>query len=362
MKIFLSHTSRDKPLVREFRTGLPAFLRSKTWLDEDNLLWGDALAGTLKTTIQTKVDFLVIFLTRQALDSAWVRQELEWATAREGELKRTFVLPILIEDVPNDDLPDYFKHRRYLKLSDFEHESVIALANDATMELFQLIVEGQEKADERSGVALDDFFSIGVDPLKMYGFGAKNSPLQAADQPTKFESKCVRALWADPKGNHISARCDNDGYTIGFDNGLATDWPSDVTIRPAGDQPLSTGTHRELAIGLRCPAGEAATTVAVAFRVIDRLGTQWHCARGDQFYTVILKPGQPAEAVLKIRDASTWRLFDADGNRLYQAADPDFSMIAAIIVEVGGSLGASRRPGGGSGTVLVTSIALGGKA
>ena len=40
MKIFLSPRSRDKALVREFRSLLLKFL--DTWLDEDSLSWGDS--------------------------------------------------------------------------------------------------------------------------------------------------------------------------------------------------------------------------------------------------------------------------------------------------------------------------------
>ena len=70
MRIFLSHCSRDKALVREFRSMLPSFLN--TWLDEDSLSWGDSFSTELRTTIQSGVDFLIIFLDTEALNSKWV--------------------------------------------------------------------------------------------------------------------------------------------------------------------------------------------------------------------------------------------------------------------------------------------------
>src|SRR5262250_1739150 len=97
MKIFLSHRSRDKALVREFRAMLPSFLG--TWLDEDSLCWGDSFPAELRTTIQSGVDFLVIFMDRDAVNSKWVRQELEWAMQRERELKRTFILLFVIDEI-----------------------------------------------------------------------------------------------------------------------------------------------------------------------------------------------------------------------------------------------------------------------
>ena len=139
MRIFLSHRSRDKALVREFKDQLPRFL--DTWLDEESLSWGESFPAKLKSTIQSGVDFLIVFLDRDALSSEWVKQELEWALEREKELKRTFVLPILLEDIPADDLPYGWPDRLQLRLSDFSRASVESLAERATLALFQLVTE-----------------------------------------------------------------------------------------------------------------------------------------------------------------------------------------------------------------------------
>ena len=139
MRIFLSHRSRDKALVREFRSQLPSFL--DTWLDEESLSWGDSFPTELKLSIQSGVDFLIIFLDNDALSSEWVKQELEWAIEREKELKRTFVLPILLPEVASENLPAGFSERLYLRLSDFSLASVNSLANRASLKLFQLVVE-----------------------------------------------------------------------------------------------------------------------------------------------------------------------------------------------------------------------------
>jgi hypothetical protein len=139
MRIFLSHRSRDKALVREFKDQLPRFL--DTWLDEESLSWGESFPVKLRSTIQSGVDFLIIFLDKDALRSEWVKQELEWALAREKELKRTFVLPIMFEEVPAENLPVGFLERLQLRLSDFSRASVEALAERATLALFKLVAE-----------------------------------------------------------------------------------------------------------------------------------------------------------------------------------------------------------------------------
>jgi hypothetical protein len=139
MRIFLSHRSRDKALVREFKGMLPSFLHA--WLDEDSLIWGESFPVELKTTIQSGVDFLIIFLDKDALHSKWVRQELDWALQREKELKRIFVLPILLEDIALGNLPPGFSERLFLRLSDFSQVAVEDLAKRVTLKLFQLVLE-----------------------------------------------------------------------------------------------------------------------------------------------------------------------------------------------------------------------------
>jgi TIR domain-containing protein len=138
VKIFLSHRSRDKALVREFRELLPGFLNA--WIDEDSLCWGDIVPAELRTTIQTGVDFLVIFLDNEALKSKWVVQELAWALQREKGLKRTFVLPVLLEEVAHGALPDGLSDRLFLRLADFSHASVESLAKSAVLKIFQLVL------------------------------------------------------------------------------------------------------------------------------------------------------------------------------------------------------------------------------
>jgi len=142
VKIFLSHRSRDKATVRDFKEGLPKFLHP--WLDEESLKWGDTLADKLQATIRADVDFLVIFLGSDTLNSEWVRRELGWALEREKELKRTFVLPVVLDEESAAKLPPELKGRLHLRLHDFRTRGIEALAADATEKLFHLVVQNYE--------------------------------------------------------------------------------------------------------------------------------------------------------------------------------------------------------------------------
>jgi hypothetical protein len=145
MKIFLSHRSRDKATVREFKQGLPEFLLS--WLDEHSLCWGDGIHKSIKDAIDSEVDYVIFFSSSDALASGWVRDELDWAFKREEELGRKFVLPIILDDP--SALPTTLTDRLFLRLRDFAGVSIRELARLASDQLFQLLVRSSPKSELR---------------------------------------------------------------------------------------------------------------------------------------------------------------------------------------------------------------------
>ncbi len=121
IRIFLAHRKPDAPIVREFLRALPEFIT--TWIDEKSLCWGDSLSNEIKATISDDVDFLIVFLRADTLQSPWVKQELGWALEREASLGRKFILPIVLEQA---NLPPEFENgdRLYLRLLDYSGTSV----------------------------------------------------------------------------------------------------------------------------------------------------------------------------------------------------------------------------------------------
>jgi prolyl-tRNA editing enzyme YbaK/EbsC (Cys-tRNA(Pro) deacylase) len=96
VRIFLSHSSRDKDLVHGLLGRFPTWLTG--WLDEERLLLGTELSASLKDAIDSEVDYVVLFLSDAAANSAWVRQEVDWALEQEIKLERVFLLPVLVGD------------------------------------------------------------------------------------------------------------------------------------------------------------------------------------------------------------------------------------------------------------------------
>jgi len=131
LKLFFCHSSSDKPLIREIRSYLSVNIQP--WIDEDSLIIGEPL-GSIQKVIESKSDFVLIFISKESAISAWVQRELKWALNHEKEIGYPFVLPVVI----NKDALDSFnelKGRKYLLLSSFEKNNVSKLAMKLDNEL-----------------------------------------------------------------------------------------------------------------------------------------------------------------------------------------------------------------------------------
>jgi hypothetical protein len=153
MRIFLSHSSRDKPLIREIQRNLPHYV--KTWIDEREIPLGESLSNYIKNTIITATDFVVIFIGPEAVRSEWVRLELEWALEHERHIKRLFVLPVLLDKSSWGQLPEEFQDRRYLPCTDLSESGVRDFSKRLADELFALVSTFPIPGNIQSSFALE---------------------------------------------------------------------------------------------------------------------------------------------------------------------------------------------------------------
>ncbi|MCL2873492.1 MAG: TIR domain-containing protein [Defluviitaleaceae bacterium] len=146
MKIFMSHESHHKPLVREIKNSFPNHILG--WIDENNILIGDNLSNVLEKAIKSDVDYVLLFISELAAKSKWVKQEVEWALKKERELSRVFVLPILIDDISLEEYFPEMSSRKYIKISNFSEGAIKHMANDISSELFALICRDLKRYHE----------------------------------------------------------------------------------------------------------------------------------------------------------------------------------------------------------------------
>jgi hypothetical protein len=145
MYIFLCHSSRDKPLIREIVRYLPSHIQP--WIDERDIHVGEPLDRSIQKAIAIKTDFVVIFIGPEAVRSAWVKRELEWALARERKIGRVFVLPVLLDKESWNQLPEEFQNRRYLPCTDLSETGVRHFSQKLSDEIFALVSEQLKRPD-----------------------------------------------------------------------------------------------------------------------------------------------------------------------------------------------------------------------
>lgn len=137
MKVFLSHASEDKSVVRKIRDCLPRHVR--VWLDEDELDLGARFPQMIEKAIHEESDFVLVFLSHHAMQSDWVTREFNWALEREQQLQRIFVLPILLDDVRSKIKQGPLGNRLYLTAFDHSTAGLENTSQDISKNLFAQI-------------------------------------------------------------------------------------------------------------------------------------------------------------------------------------------------------------------------------
>jgi len=108
-KIFLSHNSKDKPFVRQLAADLRTF-GFESWIDEAEIAYGQSLIQTIVTSIEA-VSLVIVVISKNSVDSEWVKKELDMSLLLEIEERKNFVIPLIIDDIK---IPLSLRTKRYI--------------------------------------------------------------------------------------------------------------------------------------------------------------------------------------------------------------------------------------------------------
>lgn len=126
---FLSHKSKDKPLMRTFRNGLK-FLGYKTWLDEEDMPMGARLQAALKVAIDNCSCF-VVWLNEEYFQSEYCQAELLYAK-QEGK----YIVPFGVYSEIKHHFKDEFKFLVDLNVYDTSNSSFFKVLRKIDEALF----------------------------------------------------------------------------------------------------------------------------------------------------------------------------------------------------------------------------------
>jgi hypothetical protein len=110
---FLSHSSADKPLIRQLAADLTAAGVS-VWLDEQRIKVGESIPERIGQGL-AESDYFLLAVSKASVASEWVKKELNGALVNEVQRRSVHVLPIKLDDAP---MPAAISDKKY---ADFSH-------------------------------------------------------------------------------------------------------------------------------------------------------------------------------------------------------------------------------------------------
>lgn len=110
-RVFLSHNHSDKPFVRLLASDIKAS-GVDIWLDEMELGVGDSIIIKVAEAVGN-ADYVVAFLSPYSIKSRWVQKELALATTLSMNGGEIMVLPLLLGDIKDRDIPVFLIDQLY---------------------------------------------------------------------------------------------------------------------------------------------------------------------------------------------------------------------------------------------------------
>jgi len=109
--IFISHSSRDKPIALKLATTLN-FCGVDVWLDDWELEVGQSLTDEIAKAMDVS-RFIAILITENYNKTVWTKTEYKKALAREQKEQRTVMLPLIVGEA---QIPDFLEDKIYIDL------------------------------------------------------------------------------------------------------------------------------------------------------------------------------------------------------------------------------------------------------
>lgn len=109
---FLSHSSSDKPFVRQLAADLTAN-GIGVWLDEQRIRVGDSIPDKIAQGL-AESDYFLIAISNQSANSDWVRKELNNALVAEVQRRKVHILPLKLDDT---EMPKAIADKKYADFS-----------------------------------------------------------------------------------------------------------------------------------------------------------------------------------------------------------------------------------------------------
>ncbi len=160
--IFISHSSSDK----NFASLVVGRLRDNTtepWIDHEHIISGDDIFQRIGDALDA-MDLFIVLISKKALDSGWVREEVERAKQLEIEDKRSLIMPFIIDDTSRRELPWFLQNRHARPVSSDAHGAQ-DIVNDVLEALRRREVTAATGDGASTRIELDDQVRALIDDI-----------------------------------------------------------------------------------------------------------------------------------------------------------------------------------------------------
>ena len=113
MKVFLCHQSESKPFVCSLADELSK-VNIGSWVDEAEIGPGESLFKRIAEGIHEECDAVIASVSRLALQSRWVEEELDHAKYSEITKPGFQLMVVLLGDVSPEELPKYLYNKKHI--------------------------------------------------------------------------------------------------------------------------------------------------------------------------------------------------------------------------------------------------------
>lgn len=113
-KVFISHSSKDKPFARQLNQDLQSN-NIETFFDEKDILLGDNLEQIISYSIKQDCSHLIWILSKNSIKSDWVKKEVEIA---KEKMQNEMLSKIILIKIDDCHIPEEFNKYLYENISD----------------------------------------------------------------------------------------------------------------------------------------------------------------------------------------------------------------------------------------------------
>lgn len=181
-RIFVSHSKKDADFVRRLVKTLEE-AKLPVWFDEAQIALGSSIPqGVAKGIAQA--DYMLVVLSKESSQARWLNAELDAALMEKYSGKGIVIVPILIGNVENSDIPQLLRAIRY---ADFRGEF-----EDGMRELLRVFGQEVETVPISEGETPPENFGSCVKALSHLSIGALRRRISRQISP-----RILRRMWLE---------------------------------------------------------------------------------------------------------------------------------------------------------------------